>query len=164
VPFPDSPFNRARDPLKVFEYLAGYRPVVTCHTPQLAGMPYVTVTETRDEFVAQVEHALTVEVDRAAIDRYLADCTWAQRLDRLLGWLAEPVPPPAAAAPDVTGWYRAAAEGPGMNEYLARTEQLLDERTRFIQALETDARAKQSYIQNLEHSHPFLRLKKLFYR
>lgn len=163
VPFPVNAFNRARDPLKVFEYLAGYKPVVAAHAPQLAGMPYVFLADTAPEFLAAIEHALTLQVDRAAIDAYLQDCTWSKRLDQLLGWLAQCQPAPLdAPVPEIARWYADAALAANAREYIARTEQLLDERTRYISALERDAQAKQQHIHRLEQTNMFWKLKRIF--
>ncbi len=161
VPFPDNAFNRARDPLKVFEYLGGYKPVVTAHTPQLAGMPYVYLADTPQEFLAALERALSAPVERAAIDAYLRECTWSKRLDQLLAWLARTRAAADTCAPASGVWYADAARGINARQYLARTEQLLDERTQYIAALERDAAAKQQHIQRLQQTNPFWKLKSI---
>ncbi len=161
VPFPDNAFNRARDPLKVFEYLSGYKPVVASHTPQLAGMPYVLLADTPETFLAAIEHALTLQIDRAQIDAYLRDCTWSKRLDQLTSLLASTRAASDANAPEIPSWYADAALPDNARQYLARTEQLLDERTQYIAALERDAQAKQAHIQRLQQTNPFWKLKSL---
>lgn len=160
VPFPASQFNRARDPLKVYEYLAGYVPVVAANTPQLRGMPYVTVAETAEEFLQGIEAAVNVTVDRAVVDAYLADCTWAKRWEQLTGMLAN-TPHGTSPAPETSKWYADAALAPNMREYIARTEQLLQERTEYVGALENDARAKQAHIERLQRFNPIWSLKGL---
>jgi glycosyltransferase involved in cell wall biosynthesis len=162
VPFPDNAFNRARDPLKVLEYLAGYKPVVAAHTPQLAGMPYVFLANTPEEFLAAIEHALTIRVDRAQVDAYLAECAWDKRVDQLLTWLAQTQAAAETPTPAVAQWYADAALNANTREYIARTEQLLDERTRYLRALEHDAQAKQAHIQRLQQKNPFWKIKGLF--
>lgn len=162
VPFPDNAFNRARDPLKVFEYLSGYKPVIASHTPQLAGMPYVLLADTPQDFLAAIERALTMEVDRAQIDTYLRECTWSKRLDQLMAWLAPIAPAVDGAAPDTKGWYADAALSAGARQYISHTEQLLHERTQYAAALERDAHAKQEHIHRLQQSNIFWKLKSLF--
>jgi glycosyltransferase involved in cell wall biosynthesis len=162
VPFPANAFNRARDPLKVLEYLAGYKPVVAAHTPQLAGMPYVFLADTPEEFLAAIEHALTIRVDRAQVDAYLAECAWGKRVDQLLTWLAETKTAAETPTPAVAQWYADAALNANAREYIARTEQLLDERTRYLRALEHDAQAKQAHIQHLQQTNPFWKIKGFF--
>lgn len=162
VPFPDNAFNRARDPLKVFEYLSGYKPIVAAHTPQLAGMPYVLLADTPPEFLATIERALTLRINRAEIGAYLDRSTWSARLDELLAALAQTTPSNDTCEPDINAWYADAALAPQIAAYLERTEQLLEERTRFVETLEADARAKQSHIERLQQTNPFWRLKGIF--
>jgi len=161
VPFPDNAFNRARDPLKVLEYLSGYRPIAAAHTPQLAGTPYVFPGDTADEFLTAIETALHTDVDAERVNRYLDDSTWSKRLDQLLCALDAPAPPRATEVPDIDAWYQDAGMSASVREYIARTEQLLDERTAFVRALETDASAKQNHIQRLQQTNPFWRLKSI---
>lgn len=159
VPFPDNAFNRARDPLKVFEYLSGYKPVVAAHTPQLRGMPYVSIAETPQEFLQQIEKALTIPLDRLQVDAYLAECTWSKRLDQFLALLAGSETAIDFAEPDTKTWYADVCATANLREYIARTEQLLQERTAFVQALEGDARAKQAHINTLQRFNPIWSLK-----
>lgn len=161
IPFPANAFNRARDPLKVFEYLAGYKPVVSAHTPQLRGMPYVSIAETPAEFLHAIEHALTVPIDHAVLDAYLSECTWAKRFDQLERAVNETPPAPPMLAADTQAWYADTALAPNVREYLARTEELLQERTAFVRALENDARAKQTHIDRLQHLNPLWSLKSI---
>lgn len=161
APFPDNTFNRARDPLKVFEYLSGYKPVVAAHTPQLRGMPYVSVAETPQEFLRQIEMALTIQIERQQVDAYLAECAWSKRLERFLDLLARTPNAIALTAPDTDAWYADAALGNNARQYILRVEQLLIERTQYIVALEHDAQAKQAHIQRLQHTNPFWKLKSI---
>ncbi len=162
VPFPDNAFNRARDPLKVLEYLSGYKPIVAAHTPQLVGTPYLSVADSPKSFLDAIERALALTVDRARVDEHLRSSTWEKRLDTLLAWL-EPLAPAAdAPPPDVRAWYADAALAPNLREYIARTEQLLVERTNYVAALEADSQAKQTHIRRLQRTNPFWRLKELF--
>lgn len=164
IPFPNNAFNRARDPLKVFEYLPGYKPVVATNLPQLAGMPYVYLASTPQEFLDTIERALTIPVERSVVDAYLEGCTWSARLDQLLAWLQEISPARENALPDASLWYSDAALAPNVREYIARTEQLLNERTAYIHALKRDADAKQAHIEKLQSVNPLWLLKRLFSR
>lgn len=164
APFPDNAFNRARDPLKVYEYASGYKPIVAAHTPQLAAMPYLTVANTPQEFLDGIEHARKTIVDRAVVDNYLRECTWSSRLDQLLAWLEPITPAPTSPAPEISRWYADASLTPNLAHYIARTEQLLDERTTYARALETDAQVKQAHIDQLEQSNPLWQLKKYIAR
>lgn len=162
IPFPENAFNRARDPLKVYEYLSGYKPVVAAHTPQLRGMPFVAIAETPQEFLKAVEHALTVKVDRAALDAYLAECSWANRFDQLIHMQSAQPPADPSLTPDTQSWYADTGLAPNVREYIARTEQLLQERSEYVRALENEARAKQDHIERLQRFNPIWSLKSVF--
>ncbi len=88
LPTPVTPFNLARDPLKVYEYLACHKPVVATNLPQLADMPHVALARDAAEFLAKIERAAQMPVDAAALDAYLNEQTWAKRADVLLDALA----------------------------------------------------------------------------
>ncbi|MGE5140478.1 MAG: hypothetical protein ACM3JD_13505 [Rudaea sp.] len=100
IPSPVDRFNLGRDPVKTYEYLAGYRPVVATNLEQLAWMPYVYLARNPSEFIARIEEAAAVEIDRAVIDQFLAEQTWACRVDTLLEAVAN-YPPRASVLPFV---------------------------------------------------------------
>lgn len=162
VPFPNNAFNRARDPLKVLEYLSGYRPIAAAHTPQLAGTPYVFLGDTPQEYLAAIETALKTELDVSRVNRYLDESTWSKRLEQLECLLAPITPPRATVTPDIAAWYQDAGMSANVREYIARTEQLLAERTEFVRALQADGNAKQNHIERLQQTNPFWRLKSIF--
>lgn len=89
LPTPVTPFNLARDPLKVYEYLACYKPVVATNLEQLADMPHVHLTKDTDEFLQAIARAAGEIIDRAELDAYLREQTWAKRTDALLQKLAQ---------------------------------------------------------------------------
>jgi hypothetical protein len=84
LPTPVTPFNLSRDPLKVYEYLACGKPVVTTDLEQLEGMPYVLRSRDAADFLANVECAAKMQIDHAALDRYLDQQTWGRRVDELI--------------------------------------------------------------------------------
>lgn len=113
APFPDNAFTRGRDPIKVYEYLAAHKPVVAMHTPQLSTLPYVTVTETFDEFVDAIELAARTSIDVERVDQFLTAHSWDHRVETLLDVLSATslaLPPagdellPSLARADVDAW------------------------------------------------------------
>lgn len=137
LPTPVTPFNLARDPLKVYEYLAAAKPVVATALEQLAGMPHVQQTHSADEFLAAIERAAHTPLDRAALDAYLDGQTWAQRADALLAALAQTParvralpPPPRGAMPD------AAAEPDRWQAFARHLERLAQDRDAHVADLE----------------------------
>jgi hypothetical protein len=157
IPFPDNAFSRGRDPIKVYEYLAGYKPVVALYTPQLKGIPYLSVANSPAEFLAQIEAAREIDVDRRAVDEFLRANSWEARAERLLT-LISLLPP------------RARDDGPRLPErfddpsdlaartqaYLAHLEQTADERLAYIRELERQARETGAYVKRLERTHPLV--------
>lgn len=84
LPTPVTPFNLARDPLKVYEYLACYKPVVATNLEQLADMPHVYLSRDAEEFLQNIERAAQSKINHTELDAYLGEQTWAKRTDALL--------------------------------------------------------------------------------
>ena len=163
--YPRNKFNLARDPLKVFEYIAGHKPVVAAHMPGLTKMPYVYSADSPSEFLACIDEALRTPIDGARVDSYLTHCTWAARFDELCALLAQaphreaPVP-----MPDPEEFYDSQDIPASARQYIAQTEQLLDERTAYIEQLTRESAETQEYLGRLERTHPGIRLKRLMGR
>ncbi|MBI4673962.1 MAG: glycosyltransferase [Chloroflexi bacterium] len=106
LPTPVTPFNLARDPLKVYEYLACYKPVVATHLEQLADMPHVYLARDAEEFLQHIERAAREPLDRTPLDAYLNAQTWMKRTDALIDAIQNlnptlrPPPPPRGAMPN----------------------------------------------------------------
>lgn len=161
IPFPDNSFNRARDPLKAFEYLSGCKPIIASNTPQLAGMLYVYLANTPQEFLESIERAVALPVDRAQVNGYLENSTWHNRLHELLGWLTSAEVGRVQSTPQTKLWYVGHGIIENLLKYVERTELLLDERTRYIESLERDSANKQTYIHKLQSSNPFWQVKRI---
>jgi len=85
VPYLDNAFNRASFPLKVFEYLAAGRPVVSSPVDALQGMdPFVRVVSGLDATVAAVAAALQGTPQDQDCRRLGAANSWTERASRLL--------------------------------------------------------------------------------
>jgi GT2 family glycosyltransferase/glycosyltransferase involved in cell wall biosynthesis len=79
-------FTRSLDPLKLYEYLAAGRPIITTpvdNAPELAD--HLTVVESADELVLEAERLLGEddEAQRAARRASVGGETWAARAERL---------------------------------------------------------------------------------
>jgi glycosyltransferase involved in cell wall biosynthesis len=84
VPFAPGRLSAAVSPLKVFEYLAMERPVVSTRLPDLEGVPGVTIADDAEAFARAVESAPRKPFPRDAVRTFLADHTWSRRVDQLL--------------------------------------------------------------------------------
>ncbi len=139
LPTPVTPFNLARDPLKVYEYLACYKPVVATDMPQLAEMPHVFLSRDAEEFLENVERAAHESIDPREMDAYLAEQTWGKRTDAL--WAAiEDLPRKGRELPEPP---RGAMPG-AANE--------LDRWQQFSNHLERIARDREQHVLELERA------------
>jgi len=89
IPFQRIPLTAATNPVKMYEYLAAGRPVVSTTLPELVGFEGVDVfcADTPDAFVAQLERALAMadEPERVHVRREWArEQDWSKRVDALL--------------------------------------------------------------------------------
>ena len=58
IPFVVNDLIRSTNPIKVYEYLAGGKPVVATDIPEIEGMPYVYVSKSREAFVENLDQAI----------------------------------------------------------------------------------------------------------
>jgi glycosyltransferase involved in cell wall biosynthesis len=157
IPAPDNDFSRGRDPLKVYEYLALYKPVICAHMPQLGGMPFVHNASTPGEFLQEIENALMTPVDRGLIDAFLVLQTWAMRGDALLKVIAHVtqdhlarIPPEQLQASADLPILPSFQDGnPGLDSYLSDVESDLEKTRQWARELEAQVRAKDRELRRL---------------
>lgn len=137
LPTPVTPFNLARDPLKVYEYLACYKPVVSTNLEQLADMPHVYLSYDAHEFIKHVERAARTRIDHAPLDAYLQQQTWVKRTDALLEALEKLSPPTRVLPPPPHGAMPGASkEMDRWQAFAQHLERMVGDRERHIDALE----------------------------
>lgn len=85
IPWKVNDITRATSPLKLFEYLAMRKPVVTPNLPLLAGIPYVFCSKDNKEFLRNVQRAARLEVGGEEIELFLRKNSWQSRVDDLVG-------------------------------------------------------------------------------
>jgi hypothetical protein len=160
IPFARNAFNAGREPIKLYEYLAGHKPVVALNAPQLEVMPAVYLAATPEEFLQQIECARTTPVDWRAVDAYLAGCTWRARTDSFLNLLANTRSRPAEPY-ELPAFYPEPSLPPNWSDYLGQVDRLLDERSAYIEQMEREWGLTQAYLHKLERTHPLVWLKRL---
>jgi len=84
IPFKNTKMTRAVNPVKVYEYLAGYKPVVASMLPEVEGFPYVRVTKNAPDFLAAIEQARSAPIDKRKVDDFLESNTWSARARKFL--------------------------------------------------------------------------------
>ena len=86
IPFKINPITEATDPVKLYEYLSAGKPVVTVALPEVNPYrEYVYVAKDRDDFVKQLDRAVSEE-NRDLVNRRISfarEQTWAQRYERI---------------------------------------------------------------------------------
>ena len=84
IPWVIGKITEAVSPLKLYEYLAMGKPVVAPRIGELEGIPYVMLSETDAEFIANVEAARQMQIDQKVIEKFVQENSWAQRVTTLL--------------------------------------------------------------------------------
>lgn len=152
LPIPVTPFNLARDPLKVYEYLACYKPVVATNLEQLEGMPYVYLSRDADDFLSNIETAARVQINAAELDTYIQAQTWAKRADQLEQVLVTlPRTPRTLPPPPRDAISNATAELDRAQAFAAHLERLVNDREHHIQELE-DALTQSSIVHKVKRA------------
>jgi glycosyltransferase involved in cell wall biosynthesis len=101
IPFRLNPITMATSPLKLYEYFAGGRPVITTAMPECVAHPEVDVVGTAGEFAAALDVAREKSRDpavRAHLRSVAAANSWRQRVQQIEDALARHTPRTAAAS------------------------------------------------------------------
>ncbi|MDQ7783781.1 MAG: glycosyltransferase [Desulfomonilaceae bacterium] len=88
IPFVLNALTHATSPLKLFEYMAGGKPVVVTPMRECVQYPGVLAAATEEEFSMAIDRALELADDRtylALIDRVARENTWEARARQILG-------------------------------------------------------------------------------
>ena len=91
IPFVINDITRATSPVKLFEYMAGDRPIVTTPIPEALGYASVDIAEGPEAFAAALEKAYARRDDPAARRVRMAERdanTWARRAAAILDGVA----------------------------------------------------------------------------
>jgi len=92
VPYADTPFNRCCSPLKLYEYLASGKPVVSVAIPEIEPFnDVVTLVRDRSRFPAAVDAELRRTPDEARKQERLRRAeqnTWDTRARTMIDWLS----------------------------------------------------------------------------
>lgn len=154
APFPNNAFTRARDPIKVYEYLAAHKPVVVSYAPQLAGRPYVFVASSPAEFVELIEHAARLRIDTTQLDAFLAKQNWDARAAMLLDSIAMLQPAnEAIGSPAILPSF-ARSDGEALLNYATILERELTQIQAWARELEETVRAQERELERFRKFSP----------
>jgi glycosyltransferase involved in cell wall biosynthesis len=87
IPFLLNPIAQAASPVKLFEYMAGKKPIVTTDMLECRQYPGVLIGKSRDDFGNQLEQALKLRNDKeylSLLDRTARENTWDKRVNKVI--------------------------------------------------------------------------------
>ena len=84
IPWKVNPITQATSPLKLYEYLAMHRPVVTPDLMPLHNIPGVTLAKSFDDFVALVDSVRHIPFEHEKVDHFVRLNNWQGRVDQML--------------------------------------------------------------------------------
>jgi glycosyltransferase involved in cell wall biosynthesis len=90
IPFLVNDITKATSPVKLFEYMAGGKPIVTTDMPECREYPCVIVARNAPEYVEMLDEAVCRagwESHRQAIDREARSNTWGMRARQIIAQL-----------------------------------------------------------------------------
>lgn len=90
IPFMLNPITHACSPVKLFEYMAGGKPIVTTPMKEIIKYRSVLTGETPDEFLSQLEKALCLRASdsyRSVLRQEAHENTWGARAEYLINQL-----------------------------------------------------------------------------
>jgi polysaccharide pyruvyl transferase CsaB len=95
IPFKNNPITDATDPVKVYEYLSGGKPVVSVALPELDYCSdYISIAGDREDFLIKLDEAVA-DTDPAAAERrrqFARQQTWQSRYEAIRDGLASVTP------------------------------------------------------------------------
>jgi hypothetical protein len=87
IPFLVNNITLATSPIKLFEYMAARKPIVTSDLPECRKYPSVLVAHNAKEFIDHLEHALTLINDSAYLQQLYQTAqenTWEARVNQII--------------------------------------------------------------------------------
>ena len=87
IPFKIDTITLAASPIKLFEYMAGGKPIVSTAMPECMKYKSVLVARSKDEFVKKLEEALKLGLSpdyQQLLDKEARENTWDKRVDQIL--------------------------------------------------------------------------------
>lgn len=84
IPFRNDHITKYVNPLKVYEYLAMHKPVVTSDMEELRDLPYVFCSKTKADFFNNINIAIKKKIDEKLIDTFTRKNNWSSRVNKIL--------------------------------------------------------------------------------
>lgn len=111
IPFQINDITKATSPVKLYEYMAGGRPIVTTDMPECRAFESVLIAHDAAEFIAKLDDAIVRggrEAYRQQLDHDAKSNTWTARAKQILDQVEHIIATPhvAPASHSVPGWHR----------------------------------------------------------
>ena len=90
IPFVINEITNATSPVKLFEYMAAGKPILTSALPECLQYKSVAIYRNSDDFIAKVEHLLQIRKDADYLDQMDEEArnnTWESRVNEILNVL-----------------------------------------------------------------------------
>ena len=85
VPFKfDEKIIKYTNPLKVYEYIAMRKPVISTYMNELEGIPFVYLSNDYCGFIENIKNSLNVNITDEALEKYINNNSWINRVEDLL--------------------------------------------------------------------------------
>lgn len=84
IPFVMNSLVEACSPLKCYEYLTAFLPVVSTFLPEINNFPSVSLVKNKENFLKELDYNLSRERTKEEllkIQKFISDSTWEKRLD-----------------------------------------------------------------------------------
>ncbi|MCI3926312.1 glycosyltransferase [Paenibacillus sp. TRM 82003] len=94
IPFSLNGITHATNPVKMYEYLASGKPVVSTDLPETRGVPHVYNGATHEAFIEALRRVLSPDFafDQQRVDAWLSAHTWRRRYEMIRATLADQFP------------------------------------------------------------------------
>jgi hypothetical protein len=90
IPFKVNDITHSTSPLKLFEYMAGHKPVVATAMHEVQRYNDVLIAHDSWEFIEKIEEALVLRNDLefiARLDKMARENTWDSRVEQILNFI-----------------------------------------------------------------------------
>jgi glycosyltransferase involved in cell wall biosynthesis len=87
IPFLVNEITQATSPVKLFEYMAGNRPIVTTDMPECRAYDSVLVARDRSEYIGMLDEAIrrrSMDSFRGLLEKEACENTWQERVRQIL--------------------------------------------------------------------------------
>ena len=92
IPFVINNITLATSPVKIFEYMALHKPIVTTDMPECRKYKSVFIGHNHDEFIKKIDEALKLKNDKkyiALLDKEARENDWSKKAKAIIDLIAK---------------------------------------------------------------------------